>query len=782
MATPANVNWQRKWRKFVRSGTDVRASFERAEYYALHCQDFRPVLDEHPQEKLKLWALREQLYQGDCPYAAPSMLEEYRFPQYCEKRQAWADVQGMSPGLAASKFEKLVRELAPRYMFWPLFPHGPTIQFQMAVNIQAAARRFLARKSKVKAQHKKVRQIRQLHMLGRSLVKKSEPHFTGMGVFAGFAVPSELFVHTLEKNSGLLLASKKLCAQRGFGGFCVVDHTAYFCKAVPYTLQRVKFRNDMYTLYVLCDSEAQKQAKVREAIERLTNGLSVTKHNLQSASTPATLYLEPERARLSFTRPGQKRKSAGLFMSDVAEIRIGPRSHVFHSNDKPAAPNACLTLVGSEACIDMEFPTEDTRDFWAERFGLLRQRFQMLAARQDAFDAQMISQSGWRKPFTVTELLCMNSLKEELQVGIEVIKFASNGSWESRFLWLDYLKDITIDQSGRRPRLVLTRERRRQSSAEDFSKGIDIADISAIRPGIAANNFDEAKSRMDLREIEHACLSIIASERTLCLRCVDALGVDGAGGMTGEQARDQMVKGLSVLVYGCPRVLGTLEKSDEAVAQVLQGQPHNLSERYTHMLVPRSDRKFEEKAVLDASNQASFKMAGNLAEDFDAPLSDSEARRMEAAFSMFDKDGSGEIDANELLSAMQTLGKRLDLIDAKRLIDEYDFDGNGVMDLPEFLQMMRRENAVEKAVGAMENVFFEGAEPGTDEVAEVTEAHFRHVMSMFPNAKTGKVNGVDTNPLNNAEMDSLVNLVDLSHDGKIKPQDFLVLLHASFIE
>lgn len=779
--------WQRKWRTFVRSGTDVRAHFERAEYYALHSDEFRAVLDAHPQEKLQLWALRQQLYEGDCKHDPPSMFDKYRFPEFCEKRDAWAAVQGMSPALAASKFEKLVRELDPRYMFWPMFPHGPSIQFQMAIRIQAAARRFLACRFKVKQQMQKVKQIRQLHMLGRMLVESNKPHFSGMRVLSGFTVPEAQFVHEVSKTTGLLAASKKLCSSRNFGGFVIIEDTAYFCKDVPFTLDRIKFRDDMCNLYLMVDTDREKGDKIQDAVSRLEQGVEVVKHTYQAGSSPVKLYMEPVRARLSFSK-SIKRKTVGLFMSDVAELRIGPRTAVFESNGTVLNPNLCLSLVGSECVMDLEWPTEELRDFWAERLALLRERFQPLTARLESFERNLTTQSGWRKPFSMTELLCMNQLKDELTSGFPVVKFAGNGTWENRFLWLGYLKDITIDQSGRRPRLTMARERGRVAREEETMKGVDIADISAIRPGIAASNFDEAKVRIDLRDIEHECLSIIGSERSLCLQCLpfERDGIE----FTAEQTRDHLVKGLRLLVFGCPRVLGTLEKSDEAVARVLNGQPANLASRYGYMLVPRADRKFEEKAVLDASNQAAFKMAGNLAEDFNRPLTAQEERRFEAAFAMFDKDGSGEIDANELLSAMQLLGKRLDLVDAKRLIDDYDFDGNGVMDLPEFFKMMQRENAVEKAVESMEDIFYQGL---MDKTSKIPEAHFRAVMGSFPNANNlltqaqpaqaaGETYEISSAPLTNEEKDALVDLVDTDHDGAIKPEEFLVAINAAFID
>ena len=70
------------------------------------------------------------------------------------------------------------------------------------------------------------------------------------------------------------------------------------------------------------------------------------------------------------------------------------------------------------------------------------------------------------------------------------------------------------------------------------------------------------------------------------------------------------------------------------------------------------------------------------------PVPDAEARKREIytkAFKAYDKDGSNSIDANELESLLQDLGWNLSIDDVRDALKILDTDGNGDIDLDEFL-------------------------------------------------------------------------------------------------
>jgi calcium-dependent protein kinase len=61
------------------------------------------------------------------------------------------------------------------------------------------------------------------------------------------------------------------------------------------------------------------------------------------------------------------------------------------------------------------------------------------------------------------------------------------------------------------------------------------------------------------------------------------------------------------------------------------------------------------------------------------------------AFSMFDIDGSGKIDAKEIIQLL-TGGETSDALDREQvlqIIEEVDVDGDGEIDFEEFILMMR---------------------------------------------------------------------------------------------
>lgn len=60
------------------------------------------------------------------------------------------------------------------------------------------------------------------------------------------------------------------------------------------------------------------------------------------------------------------------------------------------------------------------------------------------------------------------------------------------------------------------------------------------------------------------------------------------------------------------------------------------------------------------------------------------------AFKLFDKDGSGMIDIDELKDAMKALGLAYDKKKVKELMEQADKDGSGQIDQEEFIALMAR--------------------------------------------------------------------------------------------
>ena len=62
---------------------------------------------------------------------------------------------------------------------------------------------------------------------------------------------------------------------------------------------------------------------------------------------------------------------------------------------------------------------------------------------------------------------------------------------------------------------------------------------------------------------------------------------------------------------------------------------------------------------------------------------------LKEAFDEFDKDGSGAINTIELLGVMRAMGENPTEDEVLNLMMEADLDGNGTIEFPEFLELMK---------------------------------------------------------------------------------------------
>lgn len=69
---------------------------------------------------------------------------------------------------------------------------------------------------------------------------------------------------------------------------------------------------------------------------------------------------------------------------------------------------------------------------------------------------------------------------------------------------------------------------------------------------------------------------------------------------------------------------------------------------------------------------------------------DESEEELREAFRLFDTDGSGSINAEELKKVMLNLGEKLSKEDLEEMIKEADMDGDGTVDYEEFVTMMTK--------------------------------------------------------------------------------------------
>ncbi len=61
---------------------------------------------------------------------------------------------------------------------------------------------------------------------------------------------------------------------------------------------------------------------------------------------------------------------------------------------------------------------------------------------------------------------------------------------------------------------------------------------------------------------------------------------------------------------------------------------------------------------------------------------------MHKVFTMFDKDGNGRIDKQELLEVFAEMGKVFSETDVQRMIDIADTDQSGALEYEEFIEIV----------------------------------------------------------------------------------------------
>ena len=74
-------------------------------------------------------------------------------------------------------------------------------------------------------------------------------------------------------------------------------------------------------------------------------------------------------------------------------------------------------------------------------------------------------------------------------------------------------------------------------------------------------------------------------------------------------------------------------------------------------------------------------------------LSDEQKQEIKEAFELFDTDKTGTIDYHELKVCMRALGFEPKKEEIKRMMNEADRDGSGVIEFPEFLDLMTQKMA-----------------------------------------------------------------------------------------
>jgi len=142
-------------------------------------------------------------------------------------------------------------------------------------------------------------------------------------------------------------------------------------------------------------------------------------------------------------------------------------------------------------------------------------------------------------------------------------------------------------------------------------------------------------------------------------------------------------------------------------------------------------------------------------------LNEEQIAEFKEAFSLFDKDGDGNITTKELGTVMRSLGQNPTEAELQDMITEVDSHGTGTIDFPEFLTMMARkmhDTDTEEEIREAFRVF------DKDGNGFISAAELRHVMTNLGEKLTDE------------EVDEMIREADVDGDGQINYDEFVKMM------
>jgi len=131
------------------------------------------------------------------------------------------------------------------------------------------------------------------------------------------------------------------------------------------------------------------------------------------------------------------------------------------------------------------------------------------------------------------------------------------------------------------------------------------------------------------------------------------------------------------------------------------------------------------------------------------------------AFNEFDKDGSGTISNKELLHVLRSIGQNPTEDEILELVMESDANGDGTIDLGEFIELMKRKSSE------------------TDQMESLKEA-----FKIFDKNRNGYIEAKELKAvtttlgqsLTNEEFESFWKEADVNGDGKLDYEEFIKIM------
>ena len=173
------------------------------------------------------------------------------------------------------------------------------------------------------------------------------------------------------------------------------------------------------------------------------------------------------------------------------------------------------------------------------------------------------------------------------------------------------------------------------------------------------------------------------------------------------------------------------------------------------------------KGISKTTSKKDNKKAEFNAKNFERPgLSADEIEEIKEAFDIFDPEGTGSIQVQELLNAMKTLGFDTKNRAIFQMIADFDDNGNGTIEFEEFLDMMTARISDRNTKEDLKRVFnlFDD-----DRSGEIRVDHLKRVARELGEE------------ISEEELREIVQRADLDGDSKLTFDDFYnVMTRKSF--
>eukprot|EP01039_Chlorochromonas_danica_P010476 gene10475-11606_t len=278
--------------------------------------------------------------------------------------------------------------------------------------------------------------------------------------------------------------------------------------------------------------QLSETVKVREIFSILTQGVEINHYqvhrkSLKSVVNKHILWLDADifricidKARLTTSDRIKGKIPPGLYLRDISEVRPGNQSFHFSMNSSHQANgDLCLSLIGSEDTLSLEFPSSFTRNWFLERFALLVDDI----TEEDEKISQRYRLSRIPGPIDDRISTAASVMGSALERGIQVLHHRHSGEIMAACLSIDRTANQLVVQTPYKSFLGI--------SSVDTMR-IDLGDIAEVRPGSHSLGFVRTQST----SLHNKGVSIISSQWVFDLEIISL------------QARDLLAEKLYALL------------------------------------------------------------------------------------------------------------------------------------------------------------------------------------------------------------------------------------------